>query len=285
MDTIALMHKSIDKVLAQLMTASDVSQADLARKTGVGQSTISRILKPSAPKGIKEPTDKQVRPLADFFGVSTDQLRGHQPLPGGGRTDFDRTSTSTLDLVSKMLSKHGKGLAPEAKARIAAVAKETAEARISDALSGDYLRAPEPGDEISIALYDIRAAMGGGQVPPDYPEVLHDVKVSQQHLRDLGVQYSDFNHLKIVHGWGSSMEPTIRHRDPLIVDVSIREFVGDGVYLLAWDDMLYVKRVQAVDPERLEMISDNPRHKDRVVLREDIYIMAKVLMVWNANLL
>lgn len=284
MDTIAPMHKSIDKVLAQLMAEGGVSQADLARKTGVGQPTISRILKPAGPKGIKEPTDKQVRPLADFFGVTTDQLRGFSPVAAANGEAEERYPMSTADLVSQMLSKHGKGLPAEARARIEAAAQETT-SQVTEALSGDYLRAPEPGDEISLALYDIRAAMGGGQVPPDYPEVLRDVKVSQQHLRDLGVQFSDFNYLKIVHGWGASMEPTIKHRDPLIVDVSIREFVGDGVYLLAWDDMLYVKRLQAFDPERLEMISDNPMHKDRVVLREDIYIMAKVLMVWNAQLL
>lgn len=57
-----------------------------------------------------------------------------------------------------------------------------------------------------------------------------DVRVSPSHLRELGVTFSEHHHLKMVTGWGQSMEPTIRHRDPLIVDVSIREFVGDGIY-------------------------------------------------------
>lgn len=75
------MHKSIDKILEQLMKHHGVSQVALKEGTGVSQSTISRILKPNGPKGIREPTDKQVKRLADFFGLSTDQLRGHQALP------------------------------------------------------------------------------------------------------------------------------------------------------------------------------------------------------------
>jgi len=32
------------------------------------------------------------------------------------------------------------------------------------------------------------------------------------------------------------------------------------------------------------MISDNPQHKDRMILREETYIQARVLLVWNAHL-
>lgn len=77
---IAPMQTPISKILLRLMASSGVSQTELHRRTGVGQSTLSRILNPHAPKGIKDPTDKQVKPLADFFGITTDQLRGHSPL-------------------------------------------------------------------------------------------------------------------------------------------------------------------------------------------------------------
>lgn len=32
------------------------------------------------------------------------------------------------------------------------------------------------------------------------------------------------------------------------------------------------------------MISDNPRHKDRLIRRDMTYIQARVLLVWNAHL-
>lgn len=70
-------------VLAILMQDRGISQADLARATGVNQSTISRILKPILSKGIKNPSDLQVRPLASYLGLTTDQLRGYEPIPAG----------------------------------------------------------------------------------------------------------------------------------------------------------------------------------------------------------
>jgi transcriptional regulator with XRE-family HTH domain len=68
------------RVLANVMQDREISQADLARATGVNQSTISRMLNPQLPRGIKTPSDLQVRPIANFLGLSTDQLRGYEPL-------------------------------------------------------------------------------------------------------------------------------------------------------------------------------------------------------------
>ncbi len=80
------------------------------------------------------------------------------------------------------------------------------------------------------------------------------------------------------------MEPTIKHRDPLIVNINVREFVGDGIYLFYWDDQLYIKRLQVADEDHFEMISDNTRHKDRLIRRDMTYIQGRVLLVWNAHL-
>ena len=136
-----------------------------------------------------------------------------------------RPGSSAAEKVMEMLQRHGKGLSDEAKEKIAQAVAESLDgdqSTTSNVIRADFSRPGLVGDEISIARYDIRGAMGGGQVPADYAEMLRDVKVSQQHLRELGVTYDDPNHLKMVHGWGQSMEPTIKHRDPLIVDISIQ---------------------------------------------------------------
>jgi len=280
------MHKSIDKILAQLMAANGISQVELSSRTSVGQSTISRILKPQGPKGIKEPTDKQVRPLAEFFGITTDQLRGYEPL-GEGEPEAERRETlSTADIVKQMLAKHGKGLSLDARQKIADAIEEKSAEQLasSNVVTVDFSRPGQVGDEVWIAHYDVRAAMGGGQIPHDYPEMLKDIRVSPSHLREIGVEFEEHYHLKLVTGWGQSMEPTIKHRDPLIVNINVRDFVGDGVYLFVWDDLLYIKRLQVADEEHYEMISDNPRHKDRLIRRDMTYIQARVLLVWNAHL-
>ncbi|MBH3372907.1 MULTISPECIES: S24 family peptidase [Pseudomonas] len=188
---------------------------------------------------------------------------------------------SAAEMVRAMLAKQGKNLSDTARAQLIAAAEATDEGNV---ITADFSRPGLVGDEVRIAHYDIRAAMGGGQIPHDYPEMLKDIRVSPSHLRELGVEFEEHYHLKVVTGWGQSMEPTIKHRDPLIVNINVRDFVGDGVYLFVWDDLLYIKRLQVADEEHYEMISDNPRHKDRLIRRDVTYIQARVLLVWNAHL-
>ena len=272
------------------MSAKGISQAELARLTDVKQYTISRILKPSGPKGIKEPTDRQVRPLADFFGVTTDQLRGFAPIESlsvepavEAKSD---TGRSTLDFVKEMVAGN-KTLSEAARQRLLAAAEEPSEyaatAATGNVITADFSRPGLVGDEIRIPHYDVRAAMGGGQVPADYVELLRDVSVSQEHLRRLGVDFESPYHLKIITGWGQSMAPTIQDKDPLLIDVSVDEYTGDGVYLFTEGDMLFIKRLQYADADRLDVISDNDKHKDRQVARQDIHIKGRVLLIWNAH--
>ncbi|MEZ0197664.1 helix-turn-helix transcriptional regulator [Pseudomonas qingdaonensis] len=189
--------------------------------------------------------------------------------------------TSAADMVRAMLAKQGKNLSDSARAQLIAAAEATDEGNV---ITADFSRPGLVGDEVRIAHYDIRAAMGGGQLPHDYPEMLKDIRVSPSQLREIGVEFEEHYHLKVVTGWGQSMEPTIKHRDPLIVNINVRDFVGDGVYLFVWDDLLYIKRLQVADEQHFEMISDNPRHKDRLIRRDMTYIQARVLLVWNAHL-
>lgn len=278
------MHISIDKILAQLMAKSGISQVELSSRTSVGQSTISRILKPQGPKGIKEPTDKQVRPLAEFFGITTDQLRGYEPLSEAEPEAQERVGLSTTDIVKQMLAKHGKGLSQDARQKIAdAIEEKSAEQRSSNMATVDFSRPGQVGDEVWIAHYDVRAAMGGGQIPHEYPEMLQDIRVSPRHLREMGVTFKEHYHLKMITGWGQSMAPTIKDRDPLLVDITIREFTGDGIYLFSHDEMLYVKRLQKKGKERFKMISDNKHHDPEEIRVDDTHILARVLYVWNGQ--
>lgn len=190
------------------------------------------------------------------------------------------SSASAADLVRQLLAKQGKGLSDDARRRLLAAA----DADDGGVLEVDYYRPGAVGDEVWIAHYDVRAAMGGGQIPHDYPEMLQDVRVSPQHLREMGVEFKEHFHLKMVTGWGQSMAPTIKHRDPLLVDISIREFVGDGIYMFSWEGHLYIKRLQWLGDEQINMLSDNPRHPPQTIRAEDTYIQARVLLVWNAQL-
>ncbi|MCF4997357.1 helix-turn-helix domain-containing protein [Pseudomonas syringae] len=232
------------------------------------------------------PGPAKMNAIADALGVRIEWLQhgsGDAPSfskPAEHDGAGDEVFHSAADLVRNMVANQGKGLSENARRRLLAIA----EGEESSALQLDYYRPGAVGDEVWIAHYDVRAAMGGGQIPHDYPEMLQDVRVSPQHLREMGVEFQEHFHLKIVTGWGQSMAPTIKHRDPLLVDISIREFVGDGIYMFSWEGHLYIKRLQWVGDEQINMLSDNPRHPPQTIRAEDTFIQARVLLVWNANL-
>lgn len=237
--------------------------------------------------GESMPGPAKMQAIADALGVKIEWLQhgsGVDPalsrIPGV-EDSAGTEAKSAADIVREMLTKQGKGLSEDARRRLLAVAEADDG---GGAIEIDYYRPGAMGDEVWIAHYDVRAAMGGGQIPHDYPEMFQDVRVSPQHLREMGVEFKEHFHLKMVTGWGQSMAPTIKHRDPLLVDVSVREFAGDGIYMFSWEGHLYIKRLQWLGDEQITMLSDNTRHPPQTIRAEDTYIQARVLLVWNAHL-
>lgn len=90
------MSDKTSEVLGKLLEARGLSQANLTRATGVNQPTISRILNPDLAHGIKTPSDKQVRPIAHFFGITVDQLRGYQDLDIDGFLHLAETAEAAF---------------------------------------------------------------------------------------------------------------------------------------------------------------------------------------------
>lgn len=257
---------------------------------GARLSEIAKVTPKAASKwlnGESMPGPAKMKAIADALDVRIEWLQhgsGDEPKISSLRKITDSPSadaTSASDLVREMLEKHGKGLPDDVRLRVAAAASEPA----SNVITVDFSRPGQVGDEVWIAHYDVRAAMGGGQIPHEYPEMLQDIRVSPKHLRDLGLTFKEHFHLKMITGWGQSMAPTIKDRDPLLVDITVREFTGDGIYLFSHDDMLYVKRLQKKGKGHFKMISDNKHHDPEDIRVDDTYILARVLLVWNANLL
>lgn len=258
-----------------------LTQASLAAEADISAAAVAMYLNGTNPLNAKF-----AAVLSRLLGVPVERFSKRLAREISGLTTVaESPSASTLsaaDMVRQMLDKQGKGLTDTARQRLMAAA----EADDAGGVIGiDYYRPGVVGDEVWIAHYDVRAAMGGGQIPHDYPEMLQDVRVSPQHLREMGVEFKEHFHLKMVTGWGQSMAPTIKHRDPLLVDISIREFVGDGIYMFSWEGHLYIKRLQWLGDDQIKMISDNDRHPPQTIMARDTYIQARVLLAWNAQLL
>lgn len=225
--------------------------------------------------------------IAEGYDTTVDWLlsgKGEPPRRStAGKISVEPTK-SAADLVQQMLAKHGKNLSDDARQKIAEAVEETAtEVKSGNVIPADFSGLRARPDEVLIPQYDIRAAMGHGQVPPDYNETIRNLIVREDVLREKGVTYTALNALAVITGWGQSMEGTINDKDPVIVDRGIIEFVGDGIYVITWHGLLYIKRVQMCDEEHFWLISDNQKHKDQQARIDDVTIHAKVLLIWNAR--
>lgn len=229
--------------------------------------------------------------LAEGYDTTVDWLlsgKGEPPRrkeSRQGQTDGREPERSSEEIVLQMLAKHGKGLTSEARQQIVQVVEETvAEAQSSNVIHADFSRAARAKNgDILIPQYDVRAAMGHGQVSPDYVEFLRNVVVSGVQLEKLGLEYTSPTNLSIITGWGESMAPTIKSKDPVIVDRGVTEYLDDGVYVLTWDGHLFIKRVHKAAGGKFKIISDCRPHDQELVSPEEIRIHAKVLLVWNAQ--
>lgn len=253
-----------------------------AERWGMAPAHLSQVLSDKTAKNLGDDVARRIEvieklPRGWFDSISADESATLNFAGPEESTTSEGPALSAVDQVKQMLSRV-KGLSSTARDRIIAAADET-----SNVITVDFSRPGQVGDEVWIAHYDVRAAMGGGQIPHEYPEMLQDIRVSPKHLRDLGVTFKEHFHLKMITGWGQSMAPTIKDRDPLLVDITIREFTGDGIYLFSHDDMLYVKRLQKKGKDRFKMISDNKHHDPEDIRVDDTHILARVLYVWNGQ--
>lgn len=253
-----------------------------AERWGMAPAHLSQVLSDKTAKNLGDDVARRIEaieklPRGWFDSISADESAALNHGGPEGSPESEGPALTAVDQVKQMLSKV-KGLSSTARDRIIAAADET-----SNVITVDFSRPGQVGDEVWIAHYDVRAAMGGGQIPHEYPEMLQDIRVSPKHLRDLGVTFKEHFHLKMITGWGQSMAPTIKDRDPLLVDITIREFTGDGIYLFSHDEMLYVKRLQKKGKDRFKMISDNKHHDPEDIRVDDTHILARVLYVWNGQ--
>lgn len=192
--------------------------------------------------------------------------------------------SSAAEKVMEMIRKHaGKNLDADAQEKIAAAALTAAGEAQGKVIQADFSGIKARPEEIIIRQYDVRASMGHGQVPGDYNEVIRNLIIREDVLREKGITYTSPHSLAMITGWGQSMEGTINDKDPLIVDKGVNEYAGDGIYVLTWHEHLFIKRIQLLDSERFLLVSDNKHVRDLEARIDDVTIHAKVLLIWNAR--
>ncbi|UVM14834.1 LexA family transcriptional regulator [Pseudomonas sp. B21-023] len=274
------------RLFTQKKNALGLTQAKMAEAADISPAGVAMYLNGTNPLNAKfavvlsrllqEPVDR----FSPRLAAELAQMQGAQVKSAEG------SESTAAEKVLEMLRKHGgKSLDATAQDKIARAVADSlsgAPTSLTAASHAANMFAPGHGD-ISIPQYDIRAAMGHGQVPAEYSEVIRNVVIREEVLREKGLTYTSAQALSMITGWGQSMEGTINDKDPVIVDRGVNDYQGEGVYVLSWHGDLLIKRIQRKDEDHVWLISDNKNYEKQSAHVDDVRIHAKVLLVWNAR--
>ena len=141
---------------------------------------------------------------------------------------------------------------------------------------------PQAGDFISIPLYDVHAAAGGGSII-ETEHVKTMMNFSRSVLEDLNVPPKS---LACLYVSGDSMEPTIRAGELVVIDTSDTTFAFDGgVYILRIDSTLLIKRLIRQSADEIEVVSDNKERFSFKISTKEIdgnyAIVGRVVLAWR----
>lgn len=137
-------------------------------------------------------------------------------------------------------------------------------------------RTADGGETAPVLRLDLSYSMGPGRDLDDSYVEGEPVEFDIGFLRSLTLTPAD--RIRIVDGIGDSMQPTLHDRDLLFVDVNQADLnAQDRIWAIWLFGLGAVKRLRAIDPERVLVISDNPEIEDQVVSRKDIMIHGRVV--------
>jgi len=140
-------------------------------------------------------------------------------------------------------------------------------------------------DYITFDVLNVEASAGSGFLISDHVEVIDKVKVLESWARK--AFGGNLRHIRVITAKGDSMSPTFGDDDVLFVDETVREYQGEGVYIIAMPDELRVKRLQRLIDGSMRIISDNSAlYPPEIVKGEELSlfcICGKVRGVWGFN--
>ncbi|MFS2157116.1 S24 family peptidase [Pseudomonas sp. Pseusp122] len=195
-------NRTVSTVLRELLARDGISPTELHRRTEVPQSTLSRILNDK----IADPADKHISKIAEYFRVTTDQLRGRVPLAAAAaRTNAAHTELQDISIWDD--------------------------------------QTPLDDDEVSVPfLREVELAAGSGRFVIEESSNA-SLRFGKRSLRHNGVQ---FDQAKCVTVRGNSMLPVLRDGATVGVNVgksAIGDIVDGDLYAINHNGQLRVKQV------------------------------------------
>lgn len=145
---------------------------------------------------------------------------------------------------------------------------------------------PAPGaPAVQVPLLANAASMGPGSDEEHDDVLVGSITLSPDWLAKR-IRPSRPEALRFIHAYGDSMHPTFEDGDVLLVDTGRCNPSGaDGVYVLATDRRLFIKRVTERFNGGHDVTSDNPTVKTVQALDGggQIRVVGRVVWVWNGR--
>lgn len=237
--------------LKKAMAARGVIQADLVRVTKKKSPSVSGWV-----TGNTEMLDAEsAAHICELLGINIKWL-----MFGKGDSGLDQLSSVSLPSVSYMEDGERRQ-----------IIRRGAERR-------------EDG-EIDVPHLNRCGDMGPGAYADDHEYASGYMRLEMQWLRR-HVDYSRPENLALIDGRGSSMEPTYRDGDILLVDRGKTSLDVDAVYVLVElaTGRLFIKGVQRMGNNNYLMISHNPTNRDVPIGDGSGFnVLGRVVYAWNGK--
>ena len=126
---------------------------------------------------------------------------------------------------------------------------------------------------VSIPYISAEVSCGHGFLNPDELALIRFVRVSVEFVRRY-CPSANVRSLQIMSAFGDSMEPTLHEGDAVVVDISEKKIIRDGMYVVRIGEGLFVKRVQVI-PEGLRLLSDNKLYDPIIATSDNIEVIGR----------
>lgn len=134
-------------------------------------------------------------------------------------------------------------------------------------------------DVFRLDVLDLTVSAGPGIINQEFVEILHSVEYAPAEARHM-FDGRKAENIRIINVRGDSMSGTIEPGDLLFVDISVKNFDGDGIYAFLYDDTAHVKRLQKMK-DKLLVISDNKIYTPWDPIEKDemnrVFVFGKVI--------
>ncbi|WP_170292316.1 LexA family transcriptional regulator [Xanthomonas maliensis] len=227
--------------IRRLMDVEKLSENQLSRNTGVPQPTIHRVLSGR----VADPRDGTLRPLADYFGTSVEELRTGTPAQNNSARE------------------------PMAAYRVKAVDGE-------DGL--------DPDREVLVAEVDVLVSAGTGLRAPEFVETRYRMSYQLSWFQHVGAKPENVRVMRVTGDSmertlfdGDRIAVNLAD-NRAIVDGKVYVFTTGGV-----EPDVKIKRLFKTSDGRLRVVSDNPDkalYPDEILSADDVsnvYLVGRVI--------